>query len=133
MNYSTKVLLPVVQQLLCDANRSQILGDLATMVPLPSESLEDNCVTWGGEYNRMTLVNTCSVDNLITALSLHMQILSNSIKLASISISPDLQRIIQMVKSRRFNELRCWIANKISLPLAGSQFDFWDSKESLFN
>ena len=98
------------------------------MVPLPSESLEDNCVTWGGEYNGMTLVNTCSVDNLITALSLHMQTLSNSIKLASISISPDLQRIIQMVKSRRFNELRCWIANKISLPLAGSQFDFLGSE-----
>ena len=54
-----------------------------------------------------------------------MQTFSNSIKLASISISPDLQRIIQLVKSRRFNELRCWISNRISLPLAGSQFDFW--------
>ena len=53
-----------------------------------------------------------------------MQTFSNSIKLASNSISPDLQRIIQLVKSRRFNELRCWISNRISLPLAGSQFDF---------
>ena len=28
MDYSTKVLIPVVQQLLCDANKSQILEDL---------------------------------------------------------------------------------------------------------
>ena len=28
------------------------------------------------------------------------------------------------MKSRKFNQLRYWIANKISLPLVGSQFDF---------
>ena len=53
MDYSTKVLLPVVQQLLSNSNKSLILEDLTTTLPgtgsrLPSESLENSCVTWGG-------------------------------------------------------------------------------------
>ena len=126
VDYSTKVLLPVIQLLLINPPKSEIIENSKhpEIETSSSESLEDICVTWGGEWNGISLVNTCPLDNFITALSLNMQTLLTSIKLASVSISPDLQVVIEMVKARNFNELRCWIAPKLSISLVDAQYDF---------
>ena len=89
-----------------------------------SQSLEDRCVVWGGEYNEIKLLNTCPLDNIITVMSLHLQTIFQSIKLTSTSVSPDLQAIIQMIQKRKFNALRYWIAPKLNTTLVDSIYDF---------
>ena len=36
-------------------------------------TFEHHCVDWGGDYEDTKLVNTCSIDNFITLISLHFQ------------------------------------------------------------
>ena len=103
-DYSTKFLLPVVQQLLTASHSAERptteIQNLETGFSSPSHSMEDLCVDWGGEYNRIKLVSTCSIDNFITILSLHLKTILESLELASTSISEDLGRVIVMVKGR---------------------------------
>lgn len=118
IDYATKVLLPVIQQLL-------ILPNETEMKDLKSLSLESRCVSWGGNYKEITFVNTCPLDNFITVLSLHLNALLNSIKLSSTSFSLDIQSIIRLVEAQNFDELRYWIAPKMNVPLTGCKYDFF--------
>ena len=127
-DYSTKVLLPVMQQLLTVSNAPNRSGmkilDVETDSFSSLQSLEDICVEWGGEYSGVKLVNTCPLDNIITILSIHLKTILTSFELASTSVSEDLETIITMIKSKSFNQLRCWFAPRLSIKLVNSRYDF---------
>ena len=122
-DYSTKILLPVIQQLLSKPFQYETLDAKVQGINCSSESLEEYCAAWGGEYNGIRFVNTCPVDNFITLFSLHLQTLLSSVKLTS-AISPNIEIIFQMVNTKNFNQLKYWFATKLGLQLVDSQYDF---------
>ena len=73
MNYSTKVLPPVVREL------------------ITNYSMENMCVSWGCHYDGIELTKTCPVDNFITLLSLHARRIFTAFTLASFFPPPTLK------------------------------------------
>ena len=108
MDNSTKVLLPVVEQLLATSKASANSDN--TLATPASLRLEDSCVTWGGQFEGNELVNTCPVDNFITLLNLHSHKVSSALRLANVSPSQRLQTMLSHITSREFDELRNWLA-----------------------
>ena len=127
-DYSTKILLPVIQQLLHSPMNQEKCPEIKKS---NSESLEDKCVPWGGNYNGVALVNTCPGDNFITMLSLHMKSLRNSIILSLNTMPESILLIIKMIEDRSFNELRYWIANKLNIPQNDRKYNFFGCEGKL--
>ena len=75
MDYTTKVLHPVLSEMIANSRQSDKESTKPKNLlkaPFPSyNSQEDLCVTWGGYVHGNELVNTYSIDNFITLLSLH--------------------------------------------------------------
>ena len=123
MDYSTKILLPVVQQLL---STSQHLpkSDCCVLATSASAHLEDLCVTWGGQFEGNELVNTCPVDYFITLLSLHSHIVSEAFRLSNVSQTHLLQTMFSCIKSRKFDELMIWLASQLGVQQINFRYDF---------
>ncbi|KAI6658293.1 hypothetical protein LOD99_15562 [Oopsacas minuta] len=122
-DYTTKILLPVIQQLLSKSCQYEIIDAKVQGIDCTSESLEECCAAWGEEYNGIRFVNTWPVDNFITLFSLHFKTLLSSVKLTS-TISPNIEMVFQMVNTKNFNQLKYWFATKLGLQLIDSQYDF---------
>ena len=99
MDYSTKILLPVVQQLLFTSHTLPKSDCTSIMLPTPaSTDLEDLCVIWGGQFEGIELVNTCPVDNFITLLSLHSYQISEALRLSDVSPTNSLQTMLSHIE-----------------------------------
>ena len=99
---------------------------------LPSESLtppkstsqvcfEDNCVTWGGHYDGVELVNTCSIDNFITLLTLHKVKILEAFELTGEPPNSTIQSIFSMIDERDFDKLRLWAAPKLGISITNCE------------
>ena len=124
-DYSTKVLIPVVQQLIAISKTSHnnvpiILGEYSL-----SQQMEDICATWGGQHEGIQLVNTCTVDNFITLQSLHSDILPTAFQLSSLSLSPTLETMWSFISSCKFNELLLWLAPQLGAQLVEFQYNLF--------
>ena len=53
-----------------------------------------------------------------------METLSTSMRLASITITLNFERITQMVKARKFNQIRYWVAPKLGISIAVAEYYF---------
>ena len=122
MDYFTKVLLPVVQQLLATSKASADSDN--TLATPASLRLEDSCVTWDGQIEGNELVNTCPVDNFITLLNLHPHKVSEALRLANVSPSQRLQTMLSHITFRKFDELRNWLAPQLGVRLVNFRYDF---------
>ena len=47
-----------------------------------NSDMENLCPTWQGEYNDISHLNTCSIDNIISLISLSQEMIENAIKLS---------------------------------------------------
>ena len=102
MDYSTKILLPVVQQLLFTSHT--LSKSDCIMLPTPaSTDLEDLCVTWGGQFEGIELINTCPVDKFITLLCLHYYHISEALRLSDVSPTTSLQTMLSHIKHREYS------------------------------
>ena len=72
IEYVTKVLYHVVVDILLkeQATDAEDFGNI---------DFDKLCVNWGGRSNNVSLENTCTVDNLITIISLNMPRIQNTI------------------------------------------------------
>ena len=105
MNYATKVLLPVVKELIVVHLNSEIPSQPQVPPVLVAshnfkDSVEDICLTWGGHYNDVELVNTCSIDNFITMLSLQKVKLLAVHNLTGEHLNATLQFVFSMIDER---------------------------------
>ena len=126
MNYSTKVLQPVLNELLINYPETKTIS----MITISSDTysttdnfLEEACVTWGGHCDAIELVNTCSVDNFITLLSLHKSALINALDHISCSLNDSLRTTLSLIQDRRFDQLRIRIAKLLGIPLLNYQYN----------
>ena len=83
-NYPLIVLLPVVLEYMCNSEVIEIESeneDLHIISIVPKKSNPDSvideferlCANWQGEYDGILHLNTCSVDNIISNLSLYRE------------------------------------------------------------
>ena len=111
MNYATEVLLPVVKQLLVAHFNSEIPSQPQAPVLVASQSsVEDICLTRGGHFNDIELINTCPIDNFLTMLSLQKVELLAVHDLTGEHLNATLQSVFSMINERNFDKLRLWIA-----------------------
>ena len=128
INYTTKVLLPVVEELLATHFSSDVPSKSKSPQLLSTSHnsqvyVEDICVTWGGHYNGVELVNTCSIDNFITLLSLHQAEILAAFDLTGEFPNSTLQFIFSMIQERSFDKLRLWAAPKLGIPIIDCKCD----------
>ena len=111
MNYTTKVLLPVVIKLLTTYFNSTLPSESLTPPKSTSQvCFEDNCITWGGHYDGVELVNTCSIDYFITLLTLHKVKILEAFELTGEPPNSTIKSIFSMIDERDFDKLRLWAA-----------------------
>ena len=113
MDYSTKIIFPVVQQLLFTSHT--LPKSDCIMLPTPaSTDLEDLCVIWGGQFEGIELANTCPVDNFITLLSLHSYQISEALRLSDVSPTTSLGAVVQLLTKLSLSSdcnkviFQCW-------------------------
>ena len=133
MNYATKVLLPVVKELLVAHFNSEIPSQSqAPPVLVVSQtfkhSVEDICLTWGGHYNDIELVNTCPMDNFITMLSLQKVELLAVHNLTGEHLNATLQTMFSMIDERNFDKLRLWLTPMLGVNNFECNFLGYESK-----
>ena len=128
MNYSTKVLLPVIKEHLVKHFGHEIHPKSNSTLPFPFQTtrcpIEDMCLTWGGNCDGVELVNTCSVDNFFTLLSLYHEIISTAYALSGESPNATITNIFSMIDERKFDKVRLWIAPKLKISLIDCQYNF---------
>ena len=68
--------------------------------------VEKFCVNWGGSYKDIKMVNTCSVDNFLTLISLHLNEIQEVLARFKISINDNIKRILAYIGMLKFDSLR---------------------------
>ena len=121
MDYATKVLQPVLNELILQVPEIEI--DLTTHKSSRHFS-EDMCVTWGGHLDGIELVNTCSIDNFITLLNLHHDTISEALELLQCSPSLPFRNALSLINTRRFDQLKVWIAQMLEIKVSNYQYNF---------
>ena len=96
-----------------------------------ASTTEDMCVTWNGHFNGVKLVNTCSVDNFLTLLSLHQDNILKAFHLAGEAPSDSLNYIFTMIDEQNFDELRMWVASQLRIPLINNEYNMFASEGSI--
>ena len=122
MNYSTNVLQPVLNELII--NTPETLPTTLNNVINSEYSLEDSTVTWGGFCDSIELVNTCSVDNIITLLSLNQEKLPITFEMMQYSRNLLLEKALSLIQVRQFDRLRLLVAQMLGIQLSNSSYNF---------
>ena len=77
--------------------------------------MENLCPKWKGEYNNILLLNTCSIDNIISLISLYREMIEKAGEITGISLNPNSQHFISLIHRCQFDELRDYIARLASI------------------
>ena len=109
------------------------LIDCTNSLSLQFSTLEHHCVDWGGDYKDTKLVNTCSIDNFITLISLHFQELITSLKSLRAILKCDLRDMLADIQARNFNSLRFWLSRKMDIRGKDGVIDFFGSEYAMVN
>ena len=95
--------------------------------------LEQFCVSWGGCYQGVYMCNTCSVDNFITLISLHLYQLQRLLKWLETEIIDELRKILANIHTMKFDSLRFWLARKIYVECENNEHNFFGSEYNIVN
>ena len=108
IEYVTKVLYHVVINILLkeQATDAEDFGNI---------DFDKLCMNWGGRSNNVSLENTCTVDNLITIISLNMPRIQNTIAKIGICLNADGIKLLDLIETKDFNSTRCWLAERVNL------------------
>ena len=121
--FVTKVLYHVVIDLLLQEQE-------AGPIDCTNSNLEDLCVNWGGRSNTISLQNTCTVDNLITMISINIIQIKDAIAKNGIHLNADIIKFLDLIESKNFNSTKCWLAERVNLQKEkGTCFNFYGSEQ----
>ena len=95
---------------------------------LVEKKLDAFCVTWSASYDGNRLVNTCSIDNFITLISLHSESIFSTLDYLHVAIEGKLAEFLPLIRQRKFDELRFWIAKELNIKSNHGIFDFYGSE-----
>ena len=65
--------------------------DLECSPYTPSSMFENLCPVWQGQFNDISHLNTCSIDNIISLISLYQSKIEEALDFAEISQNPDVK------------------------------------------
>ena len=108
IEYVTKVLYHLVIDLLL---QEQETGPIDS----GNSNLDDFCVNWSGRSNTISLQNTCTVDNLITMISINIIQIKDTIAKNGIHVNVDIIKFGDLIESKNFNSTKCWLAERVNL------------------
>ena len=95
---------------------------------------ENLCPVWQGQFNDISHLNTCSIDNLISLISLSQSKIEEALDFAEISQNPDVKHFFELIHALKFDELRDYIARliniKVTYDVIVKQYDFYGSESS---
>ena len=148
-NYPLTVLLPVVFEYIMNLEIIEIEPESVVTYPTlelhkPSDvanyethgyNLESLCPVWQGEFGGILHQNTCSIDNVISLLSLYIKEIQMALKFTEISLNPDVEQIFRLVQELKFDELRDFIAKLteifITYDVIVQKYDFFGSESRI--
>ena len=81
---------------------------------LVEKKLNAFCVTWSASYEGNKLVNTCSIDNIITLISLYSESIFFTLDYLHVATEGKLAELFSLIRQRKFDELRFWIAKELN-------------------
>ena len=93
--------------------------------------VEKLCVNWGGCYKDIKMVNTCSVDNFLTLISLHLNEIQEVLARFKIPINENMKKILAYIGMLKFDSLRFWIACRIAIKCENNQLNFFGSENNI--
>ena len=93
--------------------------------------LEQFCVSWRGCYQGVNICNTCSVDNFLTLISLHLYQLQRLLMWLGTTIKDDLRKILTYIHTMKFDSLRFWLARKMNVKRENNEIDFFGSEYNI--
>ena len=67
--------------------------------------VEKFCVNWGECYKDLKMVNTCSVDNFLTLISLHLNEIQELLARFKIPINGNMKKILAYIGMFKFDSL----------------------------
>ena len=70
------------------------------------------------------MINTCSVDNFLTLINLHLSQIQEVLTSREIPINDNMKNILTCIGSLKFNSLRFWIARKMAIKCENDQLNF---------
>ena len=95
------------------------------------------CPIWQGEYNNFLHQNTCSIDNIISFISLYRVTIEEARRIIDISLNPDAQHFFSLIYRRKFDELRDYIARlagiSVTYDVIVPKYDFHGSEATIIN
>ena len=95
------------------------------------------CPIWQGEYNNILHQNTCSIDNIISLISLYRETIEEARRIIDISLNPDAQHFFSLIYRRKFDELRDYIARlagiSVTYDVIVPKYDFHGSEATIIN
>ena len=87
------------------------------------------------EFSNISHLNTCSIDNIISLISLSQEMIENARKLSGISLSPDAEQFLSLIYLRQFDELRDFVARLLDISLTYfvvvPKVDFYGSESKI--
>ena len=93
--------------------------------------VEKLCVNWGGCYKDIKMVNTCSVNNFLTLISLHLNEIQEVLSRFKIPINENMKKILAYIGMLKFHSLRFWIACRIAIKCENNQLNFFGSENNI--
>ena len=92
------------------------------------KSLNELCVGWNASYEGKKLVNTCSIDNFITLISLHFDSILSTLHYLHVDIEGKLDEFLSLIRQKKFDELRFWVSKELNIASNNGIFDFYGSE-----
>ena len=152
-DYPLTVLLPVILEYIASAQVmyvDSVIEDTATSLEVISSSnvependlstssymFENLCPVWQGEFNDILHLNTCSIDNVFSLLSLYRSKIEEANDFTGISQNPEVKLLFELISAQQFDKLRDHIAKLIDIPVTYynvivKKYDFYGSESSI--
>lgn len=77
------------------------------------------------------MVNTCSVNNFLTLISLHLNEVKEVLDRLKIPINKNIKKILSYIGMLKFDSLCFWIACRMDDKCENNQLDFFGSENTI--
>ena len=108
------------------------LGEIPDLAPSLSQ-LETLCVLWGGEYNGTQLINTRSIDNFLTLISLQIDPIRSAFGYLQKELGTEVNEFLTKIQLGKFDLLRYSLSKEMGILENFFAIDFYGSEYTMVN
>ena len=106
------------------------LGEIPDLAPSLSQ-LETLCIVWGGEYNGTQLINTCSIDNFLTLISLQIDPIRSAFGYLQKELGTEVNEFLTKIQLGKFDLLRYSLSKEMGILENFFAVDFYGSEYTM--